>query len=216
MNTPTDKAKLLLQIRQEGVTDAKLLAAFEAIPRDKFVGNRFAMNAFENRALPIGCGQTISQPSVIAIMTNALEVSDRMKVLEIGTGSGYQTTILARMCRRVYTVERHRDLSFEASRRFNDLAIHNVSTRIGDGYYGWPEQAPFHRIMVTAASAEPPPKLVEQLGDDGIMVLPIGRPDRIQTLFRLRKQGTEILKERLVEVRFVPLVGQGQDSKEDL
>ena len=211
-----NKAKLLLLLRQEGVTDSRILSAFESVPREIFVDELFKNHAYENVSLPIDCGQTISQPSVIAIMTKALDLGARMKALEIGTGSGYQTAILARLCRRVYTVERHRTLSIEAAKKFHKLTIHNVSTKVGDGYSGWPGQAPFQRILVTAAAAEPPPRLLEQLGDGGVMVIPIGSADSGQTLYRLQREGEKIIKNFLADVRFVPLVKGGvAETKEE-
>ena len=211
-----NKAKLLLLLRQEGVTDSRILSAFESVPREIFVDELFKNHAYENVSLPIDCGQTISQPSVIAIMTKALDLGARMKALEIGTGSGYQTAILARLCRRVYTVERHRTLSIEAAKKFHKLTIHNVSTKVGDGYSGWPAQAPFQRILITAAAAEPPPILLEQLGDGGVMVIPIGSADSEQTLYRLQREGEKIIKNFLADVRFVPLVKGGvAETKEE-
>ena len=215
MNRPTDKARLLLQIRQEGVTDLRILAAFESVPRHMFVPELFFEHAYDDTSLPIACGQTISQPSLVALMTNALDVGDRMKVLEIGTGSGYQTAILAQLCRRVYTVERHRILSVEAAQRFQNLGIPNISTRIGDGYCGWPAQAPFQRILVTAAAPEPPSTLLEHLAEDGVMVIPIGPTDARQTLYRLHRQGKKYKEERLIDVRFVPLV-KGKTDETDV
>ena len=211
-----NKAKLLLLLRQEGVTDSRILSAFESVPREIFVDELFKNHAYENVSLPINCGQTISQPSVIAIMTKALDLGARMKALEIGTGSGYQTAILARLCRRIYTVERHRTLSIEAAKKFHQLTIHNVSTKVGDGYSGWPAQAPFQRILITAAAAEPPPILLEQLGDGGVMVIPIGSADSEQTLYRLQREGEKIIKNFLADVRFVPLVKGGvAETKEE-
>ena len=211
-----NKAKLLLLLRQEGVTDSRILSAFESVPREIFVDELFKNHAYENVSLPIDCGQTISQPSVIAIMTKALDLGARMKVLEIGTGSGYQTAILARLCRRIYTVERHRTLSIEATKKFHQLTIHNVSTKVGDGYSGWPAQAPFQRILVTAAAVEPPPRLLEQLCDGGVMVIPIGSADSEQTLYRLQREGEKIIKNFLADVRFVPLVKGGvAETKEE-
>ena len=211
-----NKAKLLLLLRQEGVTDSRILSAFESVPREIFVDELFKNHAYENVSLPINCGQTISQPSVIAIMTKALDLGARMKALEIGTGSGYQTAILARLCRRVYTVERHRTLSIEAAKKFHKLTIHNVSTKVGDGYSGWPAQAPFQRILITAAAAEPPPRLLEQLGDGGVMVIPIGSADSEQTLYRLQREGEKIIENFLADVRFVPLVKGGvAETKEE-
>ena len=206
MNRTTDKARLLLQLRQEGVTDSRILAAFESVPRHAFVPGTLSEHAYDDTSLPIACGQTISQPSLVALMTSALDLGDRMKVLEIGTGSGYQTAILASLCRRVYTIERHRLLSVEAGQRFRELGIHNISTSINDGCEGWPAQAPFQRILVTAAALEPPSVLLRHLGDEGIMIIPIGAPGETQTLYRLRRERKKIKEDRLIDVRFVPLV----------
>ena len=150
--------------------------------------------------------QTISQPLVVAHMTEALAPGERHKVLEIGTGSGYQAAVLARLCRRVFTLERHRDLLRAAEQRFAALRIHNIVTRHGDGTKGWPEQAPFERILVTAAAADVPPVLLESLADGGVMVIPIGDVHRDQVLVRLTRSGDQIQREELTPVRFVPLV----------
>jgi len=200
------KARLILGLRRAGITDVRVLAAIEAVPRELFVAEGLAERAYDDTALPAGCGQTISQPTVVAWMTAALRVGERMKVLEIGTGSGYQAAVLAKLCRRLYTIERHRELLREAEARFEALNLHNITARLGDGAAGWPEQAPFERIMVTAAAREPPPALLDQLGVGGIMVLPIGPPDEEQTLVRIRKDADGFHRERIFGVRFVPLI----------
>ncbi len=196
--------RLLMELRRAGVTDTRTLAAIERVPRDLFVSQPFLDQAYENRALPIGRGQTVSQPLVVGLMTQALEVGERMKVLEIGTGSGYQAAVLAQLCRRVYSIERHRDLLAQAEERFKQLRIHNVTAKLGDGSRGWPEQAPFERIMVTAAAHDVPPALVEQLAVGGIMVLPVGDFD--QDLVKVVKTESGIDIHHLGGVRFVPLV----------
>ncbi|CCG08882.1 protein-L-isoaspartate(D-aspartate) O-methyltransferase [Pararhodospirillum photometricum] len=183
-----------------------VLSALERVPRELFVPQPFANRAFENAALPIGCGQTISQPLVVGLMTQALALTDRHKVLEIGTGSGYQTAVLARLCRRVYTVERHGPLLAEAQDRLARLGIRNVVAREGDGYRGWPEQAPFERILVTAAAPDIPRTLVEHLAVGGLMVLPVGEEDGLQHVVRVRRYATHIQTETLFPVRFVPMV----------
>jgi protein-L-isoaspartate(D-aspartate) O-methyltransferase len=199
--------RLLMDLRQGGIADTRVLAAIEQVPRDLFVLDSFADQAYENRALPIDAGQTISQPFIVAYMTEALQLGERMRVLEIGTGSGYQAAVLAHLCRRVYTIERYRSLLQRAEERFATLGLHNVTTRLGDGSKGWPEQAPFERIMVTAAAAgEVPPALVEQLADGGILVAPIGERRHDQRLVRLTRTGNDIKREELIAVRFVPLV----------
>jgi protein-L-isoaspartate(D-aspartate) O-methyltransferase len=206
VNDAANKARLILSLRQAGVTDSAVLSAIETVPREFFVPEAMAVHAYDDTALPIACGQTISQPTVVAWMTAALELSERLRVLEIGTGSGYQAAILARLCRRVYTVERHRDLALEAQKRFDALSLNNITSRIADGSLGWPEQAPFDRIIVTAAAATPPPALLDQLAIGGIMVLPLGDPDGDQTLVRLRRDEQGFHRERIFGVRFVPLI----------
>jgi len=197
--------QLVYELRKNGVAD-DVIDIMERTPRELFVPQAFQDRAFENAALPIGHHQTISQPLVVAIMTEALELTDRCKVLEIGTGSGYQAAILAPMCRRVYTIERHRMLQDEAIKRFAQLRIHNITTRWGDGSKGWPEQAPFDRIIVTAAAIDIPPVLVDQLAIGGIMVVPIGDDQHDQRLVKVVRtdDGTEISD--LGWVRFVPFV----------
>jgi len=197
---------LLMELRGLGVSDARVLGALERVPREIFVPAAFKDQAYENVALPIGHGQTISQPLVVALMTEALEVGERHKVLEIGTGSGYQTAVLARLCRRVFSIERHRALLKEAEKRFAELRLHNVTSRFGDGTKGWPEQAPFDRIIVTAAAPELPGKLLGSLAEGGVMVAPVGEERRDQRLIRIRRKDGTSVTEELGPVRFVPLV----------
>jgi protein-L-isoaspartate(D-aspartate) O-methyltransferase len=196
-----------MELRRSGVTDTRLLSAMERIPRELFVPATFRDQAYENTALPVGHGQTLSQPTVVATMSQALEVGPRMKVLEIGTGTGYQTAILALLCRRVYSIERHRPLLVEAEERLKALRLHNVTVRHGDGWQGWPEQAPFDRIIVTAAPPEIPKQLFAQLAEGGIMVLPLGGAKHAQRLTRIRRSGETMDSEDIGPVRFVPLVG---------
>jgi protein-L-isoaspartate(D-aspartate) O-methyltransferase len=199
--------RLLMELRRQGVSDTRVLGAIERVPRDVFVESPFLDQAYENRALPIGCGQTVSQPLVVALMSQALNVGERMKVLEVGTGSGYQAAVLANLCRRVYTVERYRPLLRLAEERFKRLRIHNITSRIGDGARGWPEQAPFDRIMVTAAAPDIPPALVDQLKVGGIMVLPLGDSHGLdQELVAITKTDHGIDIHPFLPVRFVPLV----------
>ena len=198
--------RLLMELRGLGVTDSRVLGAMERVPRDAFVPAAFRDQAWENVALPIGQAQTISQPLVVALMTQALEVGDRHKVLEIGTGSGYQAAVLAKLCRRVFTIERHRALLREAEKRFAELKLHNVTTRFGDGSKGWPEQQPFDRIMVTAAAPAVPQVLIDSLTEGGILVAPVGEERRDQQLLRIRRTKDGIVAEDLGPVRFVPLV----------
>jgi protein-L-isoaspartate(D-aspartate) O-methyltransferase len=198
--------RLILALRSQGVTDPKVLDAIEATPRELFVPELFQDRSWEDTALPIACGQTISQPFIVGLMTQALEVEPRHRVLEIGTGSGYQTAVLARLSRYVYTVERYRTLLAEAEIRLKQLDLLNVITRFGDGGEGWPEQAPFDRIMVTAAAPGEPKRLLAQLKPGGVLVAPVGR-GAVQSLVRYVGDGEGgFRREPLVDVRFVPLV----------
>jgi protein-L-isoaspartate(D-aspartate) O-methyltransferase len=198
--------RLIMELRRYGITDARVLGALERVPREIFVPATFADQAYENIALPIGHGQTVSQPLVVARMTEALEIGARHKVLEIGTGSGYQAAILARLCRRLYSIERHRELLREAEQRLAKLRIHNVTVRFGDGTKGWPEQAPFDRIIVTAAAPELPAVLADSLTIGGVLVAPVGDNRRDQQLLRIRRDESGFRTEELGAVRFVPLV----------
>ena len=198
--------RMILAIREAGVMDARVLAAIERTPRNLFVPDAFRSRTWDDAALPIGRHQTVSQPSVVAKMTEALQVTDRMKVLEIGTGSGYQACVLAPLCRRLYTVERHAPLLKDAEARFADMRITNVTYKAGDGSAGWPEQAPFERIICTAAAADVPPLLIEQLAVGGIMVVPIGFDADDQRLFRYTKTEDDVTTEDLGPIRFVPMI----------
>lgn len=198
--------RLVMKLREQGISDTDVLSALERVPRDAFVLDSFADRAYDNNALPIDQGQTISQPYIVAYMTAALRLNDRLKVLEIGTGSGYQTAILSKLCRRVYSIERYPSLLAQAEARFVDLGIHNVTARVGDGHKGWPEQAPFSRIIVTAAADDMPQLLIDQLDIGGILVTPIGEGRNNQQLVRITKSEDGVLSEDLIPVRFVPLV----------
>jgi len=199
-------ARLILGLRSQGVTDPKVLKIIEATPRELFTPELFKERAFEDSALPIACGQTISQPFIVGLMTQALKIDRRSRVLEIGTGSGYQTAILSGLARLVYTVERYRTLLREAEARFKVLGLTNVITRFGDGGEGWPEQGPFDRAMVTAAAPGEPTALLRQLKPNGILVAPIGRGP-VQTLRRYTGDGKGgFVVEDLIDVRFVPLL----------
>jgi protein-L-isoaspartate(D-aspartate) O-methyltransferase len=206
MTEPARKIKLVMDLRRQGLRDARVLSALELTPRDLFVPEAFADQAYDDQALPIACGQTISQPYIVAFMTQALELGDRMKVLEVGTGSGYQAAVLSALCRRVYTVERYRTLLREAEKRFESLELGNVTTRFGDGLKGWPEQAPFDRIIVTAATEEIPTTFIEQLKIGGVMILPLGPAQDSQSLVRIRRTEAGFDQEDLLSVRFVPIV----------
>ncbi|HTK36433.1 MAG TPA: protein-L-isoaspartate(D-aspartate) O-methyltransferase [Caulobacteraceae bacterium] len=202
----TRRAKLVLGLRSGGVTDPKVLNAIEQTPRDLFVPDLFNERSWEDSALPIACGQTISQPLIVGLMTQALSLEGRSRVLEIGTGSGYQTAILARIARYVYSIERYRTLLGEAEKRLKTLGFMNVITRFGDGGEGWPEQAPFDRIMVTAAMSEEPTLLLSQLKPKGVLVAPIGKGP-VQVLRRYAGDGKGgFRQDSLGDVRFVPLL----------
>lgn len=204
--------QFLYALRSKGVTEARTLSAMERIDRALFVRGIFAERAYEDTPLPIACGQTISQPSVVGLMTQALAISTRDKVLEVGTGSGYQAAILSLLARRVYTVDRYKRLVTEARRVFDALALTNITAFTADGSFGLPDQAPFDKIIVTAAAEDPPGPLLAQLRIGGIMVLPVGQSDTVQSLIRVNRTETGFEYDELRPVRFVPLVeGIGQD-----
>ena len=200
------KLRLLMELRRAGIGDTRVLGAIERTPREKFVPPALEDQAYENLALPIGQGQTVSQPYVVALMTEKLELGGRHNALEIGTGSGYQTAVLARLCRRVFSVERHRELLRDAERRFGELHLRNIVCRCGDGTKGWPEQAPYDRVIVTAAAGQVPPTLIDRLAPGGILVAPVGEDHRDQQLIRIRRHDHGFSTENLGLVRFVPLV----------
>jgi len=207
------KMQFLFALRSRGVTDTRVLTAMEKIDRAPFIRGYFTGRAYEDMPLPIACGQTISQPSVVGLMTQALKVSSRDKVLEVGTGSGYQAAILSQLARRVYTVDRHRRLVNEASEVFRSLDLTNITAITADGSFGLPDQAPFDRIIVTAAAEDPPGPLLAQLKKGGIMVLPVGQSDAVQHLIRVTRTETGFDYDELRAVRFVPLVeGLGRDG----
>ncbi len=206
------KMRFLFALRSRGVTDTRVLTAMEKIDRGLFVRNIFADRAYEDMPLPIACGQTISQPSVVGLMTQALQVSPRDTVLEVGTGSGYQAAILSQLARRVYTVDRYRRLVREASELFRQLDLVNITAIPTDGSHGLPDQAPFDRIIVTAAAEDPPGPLLEQLKPGGIMVVPVGQSDAVQALIKVTRTSRGFDYEELRPVRFVPLVeGMGSE-----
>lgn len=204
--------QFVFTLRSRGVTNADVLKAMEATSRERFLEGIFAERAYEDTPLPIACGQTISQPTVVGLMTQALAPTRRCKVLEVGTGSGYQAAVLSKLSRRVYTVERHRRLARRARDLLLDLALHNVTVVHGDGSLGLPEQAPFDRILLTAAAEDTPQTLIDQLRVDGVMVLPVGQSHSVQTLIKVVKTARGLDYTDLGAVRFVPLVeGVAQD-----
>ena len=199
------KARLIMTLRGLGVVESDVLSAMERVPRELFVPTALSQHAYENASLPIALEQTISQPYIVARMTAALELTGRERVLEIGTGSGYQAAILSFLCRRVYSIERLRPLLVEAENRFRKLRITNVTSKFGDGAKGWPEGAPFDRVILTCAPPEIPATLLNQLKTGGIIVAPEGR-DREQSLVVIRRTEEGFERRELLPVRFVPLV----------
>ena len=206
------KMQLILSVRSKGVVDDNVLKAIESLNREHFLKGVFAQRAYEDTPLPIECGQTISKPSVVGIMTQALKITTRDKILEIGTGSGYQTAILSKLARRVYSVERFKPLYDEARLIFKKLNLNNITPIWGDGSQGIVEQQPFDRIIVTAAAEDPPPILLNQLKVGGIMIIPVGQSDEIQKLIKVERTETNFKYEDLCDVRFVPLLEGREDG----
>ncbi|WP_342641775.1 protein-L-isoaspartate(D-aspartate) O-methyltransferase [Rhodoligotrophos ferricapiens] len=204
--TDTRKIQLIMHLRNQGIRSIRVLDAIERVPREMFIEEIFADQAYADQSLPIACGQTISQPFIVAFMSDRLDVTDRMKVLEIGTGSGYQTAVLAHISRRVYTIERYRALTRAAEDRFKALKLTNITAVTGDGMKGWPSQAPFDRIIVTAAAPTMPLALLEQLKVGGTMILPIETSPGRQELQRVVRTEESYERQSLLPVRFVPLV----------
>jgi protein-L-isoaspartate(D-aspartate) O-methyltransferase len=215
VNLDAKKIHLIMELRRSWVSDTSVLSAIELTPREFFMSEALRDRAYDNVALPIDCGQTISQPLVVGVMTQALRVEERMRVLEVGTGSGYQSAILSRLCRRVYTIERYKRLMTQAEKRFTKLGHTNITTRVGDGSKGWQEQAPISRILVTAAATDVPPDLADQLEEDGIMIVPVGDEYGDQQVLRVTRTADGFDHEELLPVRFVPLVEGELDSKPD-
>lgn len=203
---PEALVRLLMTLRAKGVRDNRVLTAMEKVDRAMFVSPTFQARAYEDMPLPIACGQTISQPTVVGLMTQALDVGPRDKVLEVGTGSGYQAAILSYLGRRIYTVDRHRPLVQTARARIEALGLVNVTVMLADGTRGLPEQAPFDRILLTAAPEDPPATLLAQLREGGVMVLPVGQSDAVQTLIRVERTPDGYEYQELGDVRFVPIV----------
>jgi protein-L-isoaspartate(D-aspartate) O-methyltransferase len=207
--------RLIMELRGQGIADPRVLDAIERTPREAFVDAPLASAAYNNTALPIACGQTISQPFVVAYMTQQLDVQPHHRVLEIGTGSGYQAAVLSPLCRRVYTVERHKPLLRQAQARFRALGLHNIATRHGDGFAGWAEQAPFDRILLAAAPLVVPPILIEQLKPNGVLIAPVGMicepggaaaESFSQRLTKMIRTETGVMEEVLIPVLFVPML----------
>ncbi len=206
------RMQFLLALRRRGINDPAVLRAMDEVPREHFVDNPFVESAYADQALPIACGQTISQPYVVAFMTERLGLTGEQRVLEVGTGSGYQAAVLSRLAREVVSVERYRTLAEAARARLATLGYHNVEVRLGDGLAGLPERAPFDRIMVTAAAEVVPDALVQQLAPGGVMVLPLGPHSGPQQLVKVTKGEQGINQEDLIGVRFVPLLpGQAHE-----
>lgn len=201
-----------LTLRRRGISDQAVLRAMDEVPREHFVTSEFVESAYADHALPIACGQTISQPYVVAYMTEQLEVGPQHRVLEVGTGSGYQAAVLSRLAREVVSVERYRTLADTASDRLKTLGYSNVTVLAGDGFAGAPDKAPFDRIIITAAAEEIPETLVDQLDDGGKMVLPLGPRDGTQYIVKLTKSVSGLTRQNLIPVRFVPLLhGQARE-----
>jgi protein-L-isoaspartate(D-aspartate) O-methyltransferase len=214
--TPTEgsvsRMEFLLGLRRRGIGDADVLRAMDEVPREYFVGADLTERAYADQALPIPCGQSISQPYVVAYMTAQLDVQPQHRVLEVGTGSGYQAAVLSRIAKQVFSIERFRTLAEAAQVRLETLRFANVDIVVGDGQRGLPEHAPYDRILVTAAAEQVPDALVAQLGEDGVMVLPLGPLDGFQHIVKLTKRNGELAREELIAVRFVPLLaGQARE-----
>ncbi|MCK0195558.1 protein-L-isoaspartate(D-aspartate) O-methyltransferase [Ancylobacter sp. 6x-1] len=200
------RAALLLSVRRRGIRDPHLMRVFEQVPRDLFVDEDFLDIAFADQALPIACGQTISQPAVVALMTQMLDLASHHSVLEVGTGSGYHAAILGHLAGRVVSVERFRALARTAADRLKSLGLENVEVRVADGRLGYPPRAPFDRIIVTAAAPEVPPALFEQLLPGGVLVAPVGPQEGPQMLMRYERMPEGMKAREVLPVRFVPLL----------
>ena len=206
------RMEFLLTLRRRGIGDQAVLRALDEVPRERFVEGDFTDIAYADQALPIACGQTISQPYVVAYMTEQLALRPHHRVLEVGTGSGYQAAVLSRLAREVVSVERYRTLTEQARGRLQALGLTNVEVVVGDGFAGVPARAPYDRIIVTAAAEQVPPALLDQLADNGVMVLPLGPQDGAQHIIKLTKSSTGVTLENLIAVRFVPLLpGQARE-----
>ncbi|HXX08943.1 MAG TPA: protein-L-isoaspartate(D-aspartate) O-methyltransferase [Pseudolabrys sp.] len=207
-----ERMEFLLTLRRRGIVDQAVLRAMDEVPRERFVESDYTGVAYADQALPIACGQTISQPYVVAYMTEQLAVSPSHRVLEVGTGSGYQAAVLSRLAREVVSIERYRTLADQARERLKSLGYDNVEVVTGDGFAGVPDRAPYDRIMVTAAAETLPQGLLDQLADDGIMILPLGSRAGSQHIVKLTKSQTGTRRDNLIPVRFVPMLpGQAQE-----
>ncbi|MFY9598774.1 MAG: protein-L-isoaspartate(D-aspartate) O-methyltransferase [Pseudolabrys sp.] len=207
-----DRMEFLLTLRRRGIADKAVLRAMDEVPRERFVEPSFAGRAYADQALPIACGQTISQPYVVAYMTEQLGVQPHHRVLEVGTGSGYQAAVLSRLAREVVSIERYRTLAEQARGRLKSLGYDNVDVVVGDGFAGVPGGAPYDRIILTAAAERLPQTLLDQLAVDGVMILPLGSHDGSQHIIKLTKSETGTRRENLIPVRFVPMLpGQAQE-----
>jgi len=207
-----ERMEFQLTLRRRGISDQAVLRAMDAVPREHFVTTDFADSAYADQALPIACGQTISQPYVVAYMTEQLEVRPEHKVLEVGTGSGYQAAILSQLAREVISIERYRTLADAARDRLKTLGYANVTVRTGDGMAGAADEAPFDRIIITAAAEDVPEALLDQLAEEGKMVLPLGPRGGTQHIVKLTKTADGLLRQHLIAVRFVPLLhGQARE-----
>ena len=204
-NFTEKKARLTMSLRAQAILSSQVLSAIESIPREIFVDPALKQHAYENASLPIACEQTISQPYIVAKMTEALELTKRHTVLEIGTGSGYQASILSLLARRVYSMERHRPLFVEARNRLSELKLTNITLRVGDGFFGWPEAAPFDRIIITCQVEKVPNALIQHLKPNGVLIAPVGSPGK-EFLTKLTKKSDAIQTEKLISVRFVPMI----------
>ncbi len=206
------KIDLILELQKNGVECPKVLRVMEEVDRNLFVDEGVRSKSNDNIALPIGCGQTISQPLIVGLMTQSLEIEQSMRILEIGTGSGYQTYILSKLSRFVYSIERYKSLSNKANNLFRNLKVTNIFCKHGDGGHGWIDQAPFERIIVTACAPEIPNNLIDQLAVNGKMIVPVGEQHTDQILKKITKREGELVIDDLVKVRFVPLL-EGKESK---
>nr|WP_255377226.1 MULTISPECIES: protein-L-isoaspartate(D-aspartate) O-methyltransferase [Photobacterium] len=204
MRYAEERHRLVTFLHQLGIRDEKVLQAMLAVPRELFIDEALSHKAYENNALPIGSGQTISQPYIVAKMTELLELRPESRVLEVGTGSGYQTAVLAHIVDHVFSVERIKTLQWQAKRRLKQLDLHNISTKHGDGWQGWASKAPFDAIIVTAAAGEIPSELLAQLADGGRLIIPVG--EEYQVLKCIVRNGDQYLSQDIEAVRFVPLV----------